>query len=195
MSKILSCWNFFIAEKLAKAIEKNWFFYRASSSVFYFSGLISTEQSTNAIWSMKQQQKKFQFLPKIFAFFGWDLAEKVSGFFGDFRDIFKYCFETPISPNLRRESIQLLATEMSVSLSVETCFWDRQLTHLIRTAIRVSSFPYGTCCTLSFPDAFSKETLIPICSSRSEFATTRVASRPEDAFIELIANSILGATT
>ena len=36
--------------------------------------------------------------------------------------------------------------------------------------------------------------LIPTCSLRSEFADTLVASRPEDAFIDLIASSILGAT-
>ena len=44
-------------------------------------------------------------------------------------------------------------------------------------------------------DAFSKEALVPICSPRSEFAVTLVASRLEDAFIDLIAHSILGATT
>ena len=33
-----------------------------------------------------------------------------------------------------------------------------------------------------------------MCSPRSELAMTLVASRPEDAFINLIANSILGAT-
>ena len=41
-----------------------------------------------------------------------------------------------------------------------------------------------------FPDAFSKEALNPTSSLRSEFADTLVASRPEDAFIDLIANSI-----
>ena len=43
-------------------------------------------------------------------------------------------------------------------------------------------------------DEFSKEALIPTCSPQSEFAVTLVASCPEDAFIDLIANSILGAT-
>ena len=33
-----------------------------------------------------------------------------------------------------------------------------------------------------------------MCSPRTEFAQMLVASRPEDAFIDLIANSILGAT-
>ena len=47
---------------------------------------------------------------------------------------------------------------------------------------------------LLFSDAFSKEALIPTRSLRSEIADTLVASRPEDAFIDLIANSILGAT-
>ena len=59
---------------------------------------------------------------------------------------------------------------------------------------RVSSFPFDTCCTLLFPDAFSKEALIPTCSLHSEFAAPLVASRPEDAFNDVIANSILGAT-
>ena len=45
-----------------------------------------------------------------------------------------------------------------------------------------------------FPDAFSTEVLIPTCSLHSEFAATLVASRPEDAFIDLIASWILGAT-
>ena len=59
---------------------------------------------------------------------------------------------------------------------------------------RVSSFTFDTPNVLLFPDAFSKEVLIPTCSLRSEFADTLVASRPEDAFIDLIASSILGAT-
>ena len=60
--------------------------------------------------------------------------------------------------------------------------------------VEVSSFTFDTCSTLLFPDAFPKEALIPTCSPRSEFAATLVASRPEDAFIDLIPNSILGAT-
>ena len=59
---------------------------------------------------------------------------------------------------------------------------------------RVSSFTFGICSVLLFPDAFSKEVLIPTCSLLSEFADTLVASRPENAFIDLIAKSILGAT-
>ena len=47
---------------------------------------------------------------------------------------------------------------------------------------------------LLLSDAFSKEALIPTCSLRSEFADTLVTSRPKDAFIDLMANSILGAT-
>ena len=50
-------------------------------------------------------------------------------------------------------------------------------------------------CILLFPDAFSKGGIIPTCSPRSEFTVTPVTSRPEDAFIDLTANSILGATT
>ena len=59
---------------------------------------------------------------------------------------------------------------------------------------RVSSFTFDTPSVLLFPDGFSKEVLICTCSLRSEFADTLVASRPEDAFIDLIANSSLGAT-
>ena len=59
---------------------------------------------------------------------------------------------------------------------------------------RVSSFTFDTFSTLLFPDAFSKKALIPTCSPRCEFAVTLVASRQEDAFFDLIANSILGAT-
>ena len=43
---------------------------------------------------------------------------------------------------------------------------------------RVSSFTFDTCSML-FPDAFSKEALIPTCSPRSEFAITLVTSRPQ----------------
>ena len=60
---------------------------------------------------------------------------------------------------------------------------------------RVSSFTFDKPSVLSFPDAFSKEALIPTCSLLSELADTLVASRPEDAFIDLIANSFLGVTT
>ena len=58
---------------------------------------------------------------------------------------------------------------------------------------RVSSLPFDICCAL-FPDAFSKEALVPACSLHSEFAAIQVASPPEDAFIDLSANPILGAT-
>ena len=59
---------------------------------------------------------------------------------------------------------------------------------------RISSFTFDTCSTLSFPDAFSKGAFIPKCSQHSQFAVILVASRPQDAFIDLFANSILGAT-
>ena len=59
---------------------------------------------------------------------------------------------------------------------------------------RVSSFIFDTRSISLFSDAFSKEALIPTRSPRSEFAVTPVISRPEDAFIDLIANSILVAT-
>ena len=59
---------------------------------------------------------------------------------------------------------------------------------------RVSSITFDRCSTLLFTDASSKEALIRICSPRSDFALTLIASRPEDVFIDLIANSFLGAT-
>ena len=58
---------------------------------------------------------------------------------------------------------------------------------------RVSSCTFDTCNTLLFPDGISKEAIILTCSPLSQFAVTLVTSRPEDAFIDLIANSILGA--
>ena len=59
---------------------------------------------------------------------------------------------------------------------------------------QVSSFTYDIFNTLLFSDAHSKKAVIPTCSPRSEFAVTLVASRPEDAFIDLLYTSILGAT-
>ena len=53
---------------------------------------------------------------------------------------------------------------------------------------RVSSFTFDTSSVSLFLDAFSKETLIPTRSLRSEFADTLVTSRPEDAFIDPVAN-------
>ena len=55
---------------------------------------------------------------------------------------------------------------------------------------RVSSFKFDTFSTLLFPDAFSEEALIPTYSPCSEFAVTLVASRPENALIELIDSQI-----
>ena len=59
---------------------------------------------------------------------------------------------------------------------------------------RVSSFAFDTCNTLLLPDAFSKEALVPPCSPHFEFAATLVASGSEDAFNDLIAYLVLGAT-
>ena len=55
---------------------------------------------------------------------------------------------------------------------------------------RVSSLTFDTYITLLLTDAFSKEALISTCTPRSEFAVTLVTSRPEDAFTDLIADSI-----
>ena len=59
---------------------------------------------------------------------------------------------------------------------------------------QVSSFILDICNTLLFPDAFSKEAVFPTCSPCSDFAVILVASLLEGAFIDPIANSILGAT-
>ena len=56
---------------------------------------------------------------------------------------------------------------------------------------RVSSFTFDTSSVSLFLDVFSREALTPTRSLRSDFAETLVASRPEDAFIDLIASSIL----
>ena len=66
--------------------------------------------------------------------------------------------------------------------------------HLPRLQCWVLSFTFNTPSVSLLPGALSKGALIPTCSLRSEFAGTLVTSRPEDAFIDLIANSILGAT-
>ena len=57
----------------------------------------------------------------------------------------------------------------------------------------VSSFTFDICKILLFPDAFSKRAVIPTCSPSSEFAVTLVAFCLDDVFIDVIANSILGA--
>ena len=59
--------------------------------------------------------------------------------------------------------------------------------------IRVPSFPFDTCDTFLIPDAFSKETIIPTFSPRSEVDGRLIATHPEDAFVDLTANSIYAA--
>ena len=58
--------------------------------------------------------------------------------------------------------------------------------------LRVSSFAFNTSSVLFLSDEFLQEAVIPTRSPRSELAVTLAASRPEDAFIDLTANSILG---
>ena len=82
---------------------------------------------------------------------------------------------------------------MSVCLPVKMCFRDRQFTYLVWIMCRVSSFTFDAPNVSLFLDAFSKEALISTRSLRSEFADTLVASRPDDAFIDLIASSNLGS--
>ena len=60
------------------------------------------------------------------------------------------------------------------------------------TLFRVSLFVLNTCSVLFLSDMFWKRAVIPMCYPRSKFTMTLVASRPEDAFIDLFANSILG---
>ena len=59
---------------------------------------------------------------------------------------------------------------------------------------RVSSFTFDICNSLWFQDAFSKKAVSPSCPPHSEFALTMIASRLEDAFIDLFAKSIFGTT-
>ena len=82
---------------------------------------------------------------------------------------------------------------MRVWFLVKMCFWDRQFIYLVRNDLSSSSFVFNTYSVLIFSNTFSKEAVIPTRSPRSEFAVTLVASRPEDAFIDLTANSIVGA--
>ena len=42
-----------------------------------------------------------------------------------------------------------------------------------------------------FSDTFSKEAFILLCSQRSEYAVTPATSRPDDAFFDHTANSII----
>ena len=58
---------------------------------------------------------------------------------------------------------------------------------------RFSSFAFVMPNVPLFSDALPKEVFILSWSLRSEFPDTLITSRPEDAFIDLIANSILGA--
>ena len=60
------------------------------------------------------------------------------------------------------------------------------------TLFRVSSFILNTCRVWFLSDTFSEEAVIPNCSLCSELAITLVASRPENAFIDPIADWILG---
>ena len=81
---------------------------------------------------------------------------------------------------------------MSVRLPVKMCSWDQQFTYVVRKVstsfINYISF---TKCVVPF-GFFSKEVITPMRSPRSEFIVTLAASRPEDAFIHVTANSILG---
>ena len=83
---------------------------------------------------------------------------------------------------------------MSVRLPVILCSWTDNLLTSSGLLFRVSSFTFNTFSVVFLSDTFWKGVVIPICSLRCKFAVTLVASCPEGAFIDLIANSILGAT-
>ena len=57
---------------------------------------------------------------------------------------------------------------------------------------RESSFVLNKCSVLFPSDTYSQQTEFTMCSPSSEFATKLVTTRPEDAFFDLIASSILG---
>ena len=59
---------------------------------------------------------------------------------------------------------------------------------------QLSRFALTTCNMLFLSDKFSKGEVVPLCPPHSQFAMTMVAFRPEDAFFDLIANSISGVT-
>ena len=63
-----------------------------------------------------------------------------------------------------------------------------------RLLFRASSFTFDTYNALLFSDAFSIRGSKPYMFPIFCFAVTLVASRPQDAFTDLIANLILGAT-
>ena len=83
---------------------------------------------------------------------------------------------------------------MSVWLPVKMCIWDRQLTYLVRNCVSNLTMRFNTCSVLFLSHTFSKGAVIPEWFPRSEFAMTLVASRPEDAFIDLLADSISRTT-
>ena len=78
-------------------------------------------------------------------------------------------------------------------LPVKKCIWEPEFIYLVRKF--VSSLI--TCIKThvvycSFRIRFKIGAIIPSCSQRSGLRITLVASHPEDAFIDLLANSILG---
>ena len=71
------------------------------------------------------------------------------------------------------------------------CSWDRQFTYLIRDVssnliLCTNSWDY-----LFLSDTFSKKTVIPKWAPRSDSAVILTMSRPEDAFIDSTATSIV----
>ena len=83
---------------------------------------------------------------------------------------------------------------MNVWLSVKLCSRDRQFTYpVLGVASSLIIYTGYSYCVVVFRCVFKRGTnsRMPL---HSEFAHTLVTSRPEDAFIDLIANSIFGAT-
>ena len=81
---------------------------------------------------------------------------------------------------------------VSVWLPLKMCSRDQEFTNRVRIFFRVSSFVLNTWIVLFLLDTFSAGTEILMCSPLFEFVMTLVASRPEDAFFDLITISILG---
>ena len=77
--------------------------------------------------------------------------------------------------------------------SVCLCSWDQYYTYFVRDvpSSLIIDLIYVMKCVFLITYLF-KNSVIPICTPSFEFAATLVASRLEDAFVDLTANSILG---
>ena len=108
----------------------------------------------------------------------------------------KWCAEkTIILDDFPRMVISCGIGVVSVWLPVEMLSWDTDNPPTsLGILFRVSFFVLSTYNVLFLSDSFWKGAVIPMLSPRSEFAVTLMASYPEDAFIDVVANSISGTT-